>query len=164
MITPMMLKSDKCVRDRANTAMLLRASHPGTFPSLYFNSSGIQSKNSGDNVHSASRATLTKGCFSKKAYYLFMPSMNSQTLLQLISKLHYFFVLTKVSIRIQPHCHTRDEFTRIVNKYFSSEQDTVHFLRQTEIWKHSYLEECLLAFSRELKEQQKQGSSFEVGC
>lgn len=88
-IAPMTLKPDKHVQARVNAATLLHSSYPRTF--LAFNP-----RNSSDNVHCTSQGeeagTLTKGCFSKKAYFLFMPSINSEILLQLISKVPFYYI------------------------------------------------------------------------
>lgn len=64
-------------------------------------------RNSSKNVHCTSRGgeagTLTKGCFSKKAYFLFMPPINSEIPLQLISKVpfYYFFFFPSPSYKGQ---------------------------------------------------------------
>lgn len=75
----MTLKSDKHVQARLNAAML----HiQGLFFLCILIAQAFNPRNSSDNIHCASRqekkaGTLTKGCFSKKAYFLFMPSINS---------------------------------------------------------------------------------------
>lgn len=78
MTAPLTLKADKHAQTRVDAATLLHVSHPRASAALYFKGLGILPKKQvvtmltmHPGVEKAS--TLTKGCFSMKAYFLCPP-------------------------------------------------------------------------------------------